>query len=257
MTDYYIKKVADDDVHLYLQCSVTNNTTLTVQGLYLYSDAACTNPYSSPPTIAASDAFHTSQGVCTIHMQPTASGGWTFQARKKSGSTLYNPLALSGDAGNPASFAVVATASGYSDIVLDPTIKFRNSIMQQAGVPTATMLASAYLDPPLAGAHGISLVLPVGRSDEPGVLTFDPNPHPLDEWGDPVGRSSYRTRKYDVAAVVDVATDEARGRSLARLDCNGLLDAEVFLVCDDAADRWTLIYAPATGGRLVVPMFRQ
>ena len=132
MADYYIKKVAD--VHLYLQCTVAGNTTLTVQGLDLYSDAACTNPYSSPPTIAASDSFHTSQGVCTIHLQPTSSGGWTFRAREKSNSTLYNPLDVDGDASTPASFSVVATASGYSDLVLDPTIRFRNEVMQQAGV---------------------------------------------------------------------------------------------------------------------------
>lgn len=257
MTDYYIKKDPNNEAHLYLDCSVnSSNDTLTVQGLYLYSDAPCQQPYSSPPTIAASDAFNTSQGSCTIHLQPT-SGVWTFRARKKSSSNLYNPLSVSGDANTPASFAVVATASGYSDLVLDPIIKFCNNVMQQAGVPTATMLASAYLDPSLRGAHGISLVLPVGPSKQPGVLTFDPNPHPLDEWGDPVGPSIYATRRYEVPAVVNLATDDDRGRTLGRLECKGLGDAEVFLVRDDPADRWTLIYAPSTGGRLVVPMFRQ
>ena len=256
MSDYYIKKDPNNEAHLYLQCSVSSNNTLTVQGLYLYSDATCLQSCSSP-TIAASDVFNTSQGSCTIHLQPTSSGGWTFQARKKSSSSLYNPLIVSGDANDPASFAVVATASGYSDLELDPTIKFRNSVMQQAGTPTAIMLASAYLDPPLRGAHNISLVLPVGPSDQPGILAFDPNPHPLDEWGDPVGPSIYATRRYDVEAVVTVATDDVRGRSLGRLDCKGLSDAEVFLMRDEPADRWTLIYAPNIGGRLVVPMFRQ
>ena len=133
MADYYIKKVADDDVHLYLQCSVSGST-LTVQGLYLYSDAACTSPYSSPPTIAAGDEFHTSQGVCTIHVQPTSSGVWSFYARTKGNATLYNPLEVNGTASAPASFSVVATASGYSELVLDPVIRFRNNAMQQAGV---------------------------------------------------------------------------------------------------------------------------
>jgi hypothetical protein len=257
MADYYIKKVADDDVHLYLQCSVSSSTTLIVLGTSLYSDAACQQLCSPSPTIAAGDSFHTSQGTCTIHLQPTSSGIWTFQARKKSASNLYNPLVVTGDASTPASFSVVATASGYSDLVLDPTIKFRNSAMQQAGTPTGLMLASAYLDPPLRGAHGISLVLPVGPSDQPGILAFDPNPHPLDEWGEPVGPSIYAVRRHEVEAVVTVATDDVRGRNLGRLDCKGLDDAEVFLVRDDPADRWTLIYAPNLGGRLVVPMFRQ
>jgi hypothetical protein len=256
MADYYIKKIADDDVHLYLQCSVSSNT-LTVQGLYLYSDPQCEHPYSSPPTIAATDAFYTSQGTCTIHLQPTSSGGWTFKARKKSGSTLYNPLTVTGDSSTSASFAVVATASGQSDLVLDPTIRFRNEVMQQAGTPTATMLASAYLDPPLAGAHRIALVLPVGPSDQPGTLAFDPNPHPLDEWGEPVGPTIYEVRQYEVQAVTNVILDADRDRVLDRLDCKGLNDAEVFLARDDATDRWTLIYAPRTGGRFVVPMFRQ
>ena len=256
MADYYIKKVADDDVHLYLQCSVSGNSSLTVIGLSLFSDTACTTPVSPSPTIAASDAFHTSQGSCNIHLQPTSSGGWTFQARKKGASNLYNPLIVTGDGSTPASFSVVATATGFSDLVLDPTIKFRNSAMQQLGTITATMLASAYLDPPLFGAHGISLVLPVGHSDQPGTLAFDPNPHPLDAWGDPVGPSIYRKREHDVKSVTRVSTDDDRGRSLDRIECAGLTDAEVFLVRDDPAERWTLIYAPHTGGRFVIPMFR-
>jgi hypothetical protein len=256
MADYYIKKVADNDVRLTLQCSVANNDALTVVGLSLYSDTSCQNLVSPSPTIAAGDTFSTSQGICVITLQPGSSGSWTFQARKKGYSTLSNPLTVTGSASAPASFSVVATASGYSDLVLDPTIKFGNNAMQQAGVPTALMLASAYLDPPLFGAHGISLVLPVGYSDHPGTLAFDPTPHPLDEWGDPVGPSIYRKREHDVKSVTRVTTDEDRGRSLDRIECAGLTDAEVFLVRDDPADRWTLIYAPHTGGRFVIPLFR-
>lgn len=257
MADYYIKKVADDDVHLYLQCDVVGNSTLTVQGLYLYRDTSCQYLVSPAPTIAAGDEFHTSQGVCTIHVQPTSSSGWSFYARKKGNATLYNPLEVNGDASTPASFSIVATASGYSDLVLDPIIRFRNNAMQQAGVPTATMLASAYLDPPLAGAHRIALVLPVGPSDQPGTLAFDPNPHPLDAWGEPVGASVYEVRRYEVEAVTNVILDADRDRVLDRIDCKGLHDAEVFLARDDSTDRWTLIYAPRTGGRFAVPMFRQ
>ncbi len=124
MADYYIKKNATGGVDLHLQCSVTGNSTLTVQGLYIYGDAACTDPYSSP-TIAAGDAFHPSQGTCSIYLQPTSAGGWTFRARKKSTSSLSNPLVVNGDASTPASFSVVATANGYSDLVLDPSIHFR------------------------------------------------------------------------------------------------------------------------------------
>jgi hypothetical protein len=255
VANYYIKKVANDDVDLFLQCSVTNNT-LTVQGLSLYHDESCEDPYSSPPTIAAGDAFHTSQGVCSIHLEPTSSDGWTFRAFKKGSSDLENPLDVSGDASTPASFSVVATSSS-STLVLDPIIRFNNNVMQQAGVPTAVMLASAYLDPPLAGAHGISVVLPIGFSEWRGFLTFDPNSHPLDEWGDPVGPSPGTRSWHAVEAVVNVATDDEGGRSLDRLDCKSLPDAEVFLVRDDPADRWTLIYAPTTGGRFVVPLFRQ
>jgi hypothetical protein len=255
---YYIKKVADDDVRLYLQCSVSGNSTLAVQGLSLYSDPQCQQPCSPPPAIAAGDVFSTSQGTCRIHLQPPSpSDGWTFQAKKKGSSNLYNPLVVDGDASTPASFSVVATASGYSDIVLDPAIRFRNSVMQQAGVPTAVMLASAYIDPPLAGAHGISLVLRIGSSDQLGSLVFDPNPHPLDEWGEPVGPSIYEALRYEVEAITGLHTDDARQRAVERLDCRGLQDAEVFLVRDDSANRWTLIYAPRTGGRIVVPMFRQ
>lgn len=256
MAYYYIKKIADDDVHLYLQCSVSSNT-LTVQGLYLYTDPECEHPCSSPPTIEATDVFYTSQGICTIHLQPTSSGGWTFQARKKDTTTLDNPLVVTGGASTPASFSVVATASGQSDLVLDPYIRFQSSAMQQAGTPTATMLASAYLDPPLAGAHVITLVLPVGPSDQPGTLAFDPNPHPLDEWGEPVGPSVYAVRRHEVQAVTNVILDADRDRVLDRIDCKGLDDAEVFLARDNMSDRWTLIYAPRTGGRFVVPLFRQ
>jgi hypothetical protein len=254
MTDYYLKKDHYNDVYLDLQCSVSG-PTLTVQGLSLYSDAACQQPCSSPTTIVASDAFNTSQGTCTIRLQPTSSGGWTFWACKKGSSDLQNPLTLSGDATTSASFSVVATGSG-GPISFDPIIKFRNSAMQQAGTPTATMLASAYLDPPLAGAHGISLVLPIGPGDQPGTLAFDPNPHPLDEWGEPVGPTLYEVRQYEVQAVTNVILDADRDRVLDRLDCKGL-DAEVFLARDNARDRWTLIYAPRTGGRFAVPLFRQ
>ena len=257
MTDYYIKKDLNNEAHLYLQCSVnSSNNALTVQAVSVYSDATCLQ--SCSPGVGASDAFNTSQGSCTIHLQPT-SGTWTFQARKKSSSNqdLSNPLYVTGTAASSVSFAVVATASGYSDLVLDPIIKFCNSAMQQAGTPTGLMLASAYLDPPLRGAHGISLVLPIGPSDQPGYLAFDPNPHPLDGWGDPVGPSIYAPRLHEVEAVVQVGTDEARGRNLARLDCKGLHDARIFLWNESSTDRWTLIYAPGTGGRLVVPLFRQ
>ena len=133
MADYYIKKVADDDVHLYLQCSVSGNSSLTVIGLSLFSDAACTTPVSPSPTIAASDAFHTSQGSCNIHLQPTSSGGWTFQARKKSASNLYNPLVVTGSASTPASFSVVATATGFSDLVLDNRVPSGDGILHIDG----------------------------------------------------------------------------------------------------------------------------
>lgn len=256
MANYYIKKVADDDVHLYLQCSVNSSNTLLVQGLSLYRDEECEDPYSSPPTIAAGDTFNTSQGVCRIHLQPTSSGNWTFKACKKGSSDLENPLDVSGSASTPASFSVVATASGQSNLVLDPSIRFRNDIMQEAGTPTAIMLASAYLDPPLAGAHGISVVLPIGPSHELGFIDFDPSPHALDEWGDPVGPSTATSSRHEVEAITNVATDDDRGRILDRLQCKALHDAEIFLVRDEPADRWTLIYAPESGGRFVVPLFR-
>lgn len=257
MANYYIKKVADDDVHLYLQCSVNSSNTLLVQGLSLYRDEKCEDPYSVPPTIVAGDIFNTSQGVCRIHLQPTSSGNWTFKACKKGSSDLANPLDVSGDANTPASFSVVATASGQSNLVLDPSISFRRDIMQQAGVPVATMLASAYLDPPLAGAHRIALVLPIGPSQEPGFITFDPSSYALDEWGDPVGSSTATGSRHEVEAITHVASDANRGRSLDRLQFEHLHDAEVFLVRDEPADRWTLLYAPESGRRFVVPLFRQ
>lgn len=256
MTDYYLKKNADNDVQLTLQCSVASNDTLTVVGLSLYSDSSCQYPVSPAPTIAAGDTFSTSQGICAISFQPGTSGGWTFRARKKGSSTLSNPLTVTGDASTPASFSVVATASGHSDLVLDPSIRFGNSAMQQAGVPTAIMLASAYLDPPLFGAHGLLVVLPFGFHADPGRLVFDPNPHPLDEWGNPVGPSLYRKREHEIAALTRVRDEDDGMRILDRLECRDLPDAEVFLARDEAADRWTLIYAPAAGGRFVVPLFR-
>ena len=67
---------------------------------------------------------------------------------------------------------------------------------------------------------------------------------------------SKRKREHEIAALTRVRDEDDGLRILDRLECRDLPDAEVFLARDEAADRWTLIYAPAAGGRFVVPLFR-
>ncbi len=265
MADYYIKKDANNEAHLWLQASVSSTNQLEVHGHpshTLYEDTDCTKKYPSMPLIGASDEFHTSRASATIHLDPSSSGGWSFFAREKNdqdgGSATFSVPTDPND--TSTDFSVIATKTGEDPLEFDPIIRFSNAAMQQAGVPRILegTLVSMYLEPTLHGAHGITLELAIqfdGRGL--GTLILDPNRCTLDEWGDRAGCTRMAVSRHEVGVEPHHVEDPTgRDRTLYRVFSEGFEPAEVHLVAADDKERWTLVYTHDDGHRTAVPLFK-